>query len=321
MAGERGRPAESGARGSTAHVPVLCDDVVAFVAQGPGEQVLDGTVGYGGHAEAILAALPQARLVGLDVDPEALQAAAQRLQRFGDRVQLLHGNYAGMDACLAELGIDTVSAIVLDLGVSSAQIDTASRGFSYRQPGPLDMRMDPTAARTAAELLHTAPMEEIARVLREYGEERSARRIARAVVEARLRAPLVTTTDLAALVRSGSGRKPVSTLARVFQGVRVWVNGELENLRQGLGRSLGVLAPGSILAVLSYHSLEDRLVKQFFRRQEEGCICPPDLPRCGCGFVPGFRVLTRRAVRPGTAEVARNVRARSARLRVLQRLP
>jgi 16S rRNA (cytosine1402-N4)-methyltransferase len=158
--------------------------------------------------------------------------------------------------------------------------------------------------------------------LREYGEERGARRIARAIVRRRQQSPLRGTADLAAVVRQwGSGRKPVSSLARVFQGVRVWVNGELENLRQGLERSLGVLAPGSILVVLSYHSLEDRMVKQFFRRQVEGCVCPPALPRCGCGFVPGFRLLTRRALRPDAAEVAHNVRARSARLRALQRTP
>jgi len=304
-----------------AHRPVLCDAVIDFMAQGPGGWVVDGTVGYGGHAEAILERLPQVRLVGLDLDPEALQAAALRLARFGTRVRLLQGNFAGMDACLASLDIAAVGGIVLDLGVSSPQIDTARRGFSYQRPGPLDMRMDPASARRAADLLESAGEEEIARVLREYGEEPSARRIARAIVTARQRTPLRSTADLADIVRSCSGRKPVSTLARVFQGVRVWVNGELENLRQGLGRSLGVLAPGSIFAVLSYHSLEDRLVKQFFRRQVEGCVCPPDLPRCGCGFVPGFRLLTRRAVRAGASEVAMNTRARSVRLRVLQRLP
>jgi len=227
-----------------------------------------------------------------------------------------------LDGCLADLGIEAVSGIVLDLGVSSRQIDRPSRGFSYLREGPLDMRMDPAARRSAAELLNEAPEEEIARVLREYGEERAARRMARAIVQRRLQAPLRTTADLAAIVRQwGSGRKPVSSLARVFQGVRVWVNGELENLRQGLERSLGVLAPGSILAVLSYHSLEDRLVKQFFRRQVDGCVCPPALPQCGCGFVPGFRLLTRRALRPEAQEVVQNVRARSARLRALQRTP
>ena len=304
------------------HVPVLRERVVELLARGPAERVVDATVGLGGHAEAILDALASARLVGMDVDPQALRAAAERLRRFGDRVELVRGSYARLDEILAERGIRQVSGILLDLGVSSLQIDVAERGFSYLRHGPLDMRMDPDAPRTAAELIQAAPEAEIARVLREYGEEREARKIARAIVQQRQRSPLATTADLAAVLRKTvSGRKPVSTLARVFQGVRMWVNGELENLRQGLGRSLGVLAPGSVLAVLSYHSLEDRTVKQFFRRQVQGCVCPPDLPRCACGFVPGFALLTRRAVRADAAEVARNVRARSARLRALQRLP
>jgi 16S rRNA (cytosine1402-N4)-methyltransferase len=304
------------------HVPVLRERVVELLARGPAERVVDATVGLGGHAEAILDALASARLVGMDVDPQALRAAAERLRRFGDRVELVRGSYARLDEILAERGIRQVSGILLDLGVSSLQIDAAERGFSYLRDGPLDMRMDPDAPRAAAELIQAAPEAEIARVLREYGEEREARKIARAIVQQRHRSPLATTADLAAVIRKTvSGRKPVSTLARVFQGVRCWVNGENENLRQGLGRSLGVLAPGSVLAVLSYHSLEDRTVKRFFRRQVEGCVCPPDLPRCACGFVPGFALLTRRAVRADAAEVARNVRARSARLRALQRLP
>jgi len=304
------------------HVPVLRERVVEFLGRGPAGWVLDATVGLGGHAEAVLAGLPAARLVGLDVDPESLEAARQRLRHFGDRVRLVRGSYAHLDERLAELGVRHVSGVLFDLGVSSLQIDAAERGFSYRRRGPLDMRMDPDAPQTAADLVQAAPEHEIARVLREYGEERWSRKIARAIVNTRQRSPLATTADLAAVVRKCvPGRKPVSTLARVFQGVRMWVNRELENLHQGLGRSLGVLAPGSVLAVLSYQSLEDRLVKQFFRRQAEGCICPPALPRCACGFVPGFRVLTRRAVRPDAAEVERNVRARSARLRALQRLP
>ena len=321
----RSRPAPATPREvdpAALHVPVMRDAVVDLIAAGPCEWIVDGTVGTGGHAHAILQRLPQKRVLGLDVDAAALQAAAKRLQPFADRVRLQQGSYAEVDTWATRFGIAPVGGIVLDLGVSSLQIDLAERGFSYRHSGALDMRMDPTVGPSAAELLQTAAESEIARVLREYGEEPAARRIARAVVERRERSPLQTTADLVAVVRSCvSGRKPVSALARVFQGVRVWVNGELENLRLGLGRSLGVLAPGSILAVLSYHSLEDRMVKQFFRRQTQGCVCPPDLPRCGCGFVPGFRLWTRRALRPAASEVAENPRARSARLRALQRLP
>lgn len=301
------------------HVPVLHERLVELLALGPGEVVLDATVGLGGHAEAILRRLPRAHLVGLDVDREALASAAARLAPFGERVQLVQGSYARLDEHLSRLGIAAVSGIVLDLGVSSLQIDAAARGFSYRAAGPLDMRMDPDRGTNAADFLSAATEGEIARVLRDYGEEPLARPIARAIVERRQRAPLQTTADLAGVVeRLVSGRKRVSTLARVFQGVRVAVNGELENLGDGLRRALGVLAPGSIFAVLSYHSLEDRMVKQFFRQQVEGCTCPPDLPQCACGFERRFTLLTRRALRPTPEEIAANPRARSARLRALQ---
>ena len=202
------------------------------------------------------------------------------------------------------------------------QIDDAARGFSYLRDGPLDMRMDPGQARSASDLINTASEAEIARVLWEFGEERLSRKIARRIVSRRASRPLRSTSELADVVRGCvSGRKPVSSLARVFQSVRMWVNGELESLREGLGNLLGVLAPGAIFAVLSYHSLEDRQVKQLFRRQVDGCVCPPGLPVCGCGFVARFRLLTPRARRASAAEVERNVRARSARLRALQRLP
>jgi len=303
------------------HVPVLQEQLVELLARGPGEVILDGTVGLGGHAAALLRRLPRARLVGLDVDRQALASAAATLAPFGDRVHLVHGSYAQLDEHVHRLGLAAVSGIVLDLGLSSLQIDAASRGFSYRAVGPLDMRMDPEHGTSAADFLAKATAGEIAQVLRDYGEEPLARPLARAIVEQRERSPLRTTADLAGVVeRLVSGRKRVSTLARVFQGVRVAVNGELENLGNGLRRALGVLAPGSIFAVLSYHSLEDRLVKQFFRAQVEGCTCPPDLPRCACGFERRFTLLTRRALRPTPEEVAANPRARSAVLRVAERV-
>ena len=303
------------------HVPVLCSEVAGIVQQGPGRLVLDATVGLGGHAAAILERLPEARLVGLDVDEAALEFAATRLRPFGDRVQLVHGSYAQLDVHLRGLGIESVDAIILDLGVSSLQIDETARGFSYRAAGPLDMRMDPQSGRTAADFLNAADEEEIAQALRDFGEEPQARRIARNLIQERRKAPLRTTADLVAVVeRTVSGRKRLQALARVFQGVRIVVNGELENLREGLGSALGVLAPGSTFAVLSYHSLEDRMVKQFFRQQVEGCTCPPKLPYCACGFVAGFRLVARRAIFASPEEVAENPRARSARLRALQRV-
>ena len=303
------------------HIPVMREEVLELLAAGSPRIVVDATLGLGGHAEAILERFPAVHLLGIDQDSEALQGAQQRLQRFGDRVQLAHGNFAGITQVLRNLGVSQVDGVLLDLGVSSMQIDNADRGFSYMRAGPLDMRMDPSQSRTAADLINEAPQEEIARVLWEWGEEKLSRKIARRIVEVRQKKPLRSTSELADVVRGCvSGRKPVSSLARVFQSVRMWVNGELENLTAGLGQMLGVLAPGAILAVLSYHSLEDRMVKQLFRQQVDGCTCPPDLPLCACGFVAHFRLLMKRARQATEAEVARNVRARSARLRALQRL-
>lgn len=302
------------------HVPVLRERVVEAFASAPRRILVDGTIGVGGHAAALLAALPQVRLIGLDRDAEALERSRRNLVAYAERLQLVHGNFAELDKHLVSFGVDKVDGVLLDLGMSSLQIDRSDRGFSYLRDGPLDMRMDRSATTTAADLLQKATESEIARVLWEFGEERLARKIARSIVQQRSKAPLRTTAELAALVRrSVSGRKPVSSLARVFQGVRMWVNGELENLCEGLERVLGVLAPGSLLAVLSYHSLEDRMVKQFFSRQVDGCICPPALPRCGCGFVPGFELVSRRAIQPQRDEIEGNPRARSARLRLLRR--
>jgi 16S rRNA (cytosine1402-N4)-methyltransferase len=303
------------------HIPVMQEEVLELLAAASPRTVVDATLGLGGHAEAILQRFSTVRLVGFDRDQAALRGAEQRLEPFADRLHLVHGNFADIEAGLRRLGISTVDGVLLDLGVSSMQIDNAERGFSYMQDGPLDMRMDPSQAQTAAEWINAAPQEEIARVLWELGEEKLSRKIARRIVEVRKQRPLRSTSELAAVVRECvSGRKPVSSLARVFQSVRMWVNGELESLAGGLGQMLGVLAPGAILAVLSYHSLEDRLVKQLFRHQVDGCTCPPDLPLCACGFVARFRLLTKRALQASAVEVSRNVRARSARLRALQRL-
>ena len=303
------------------HVPVMREDVLELLAQAKPRVLVDATLGLGGHAEALLERFPAAHLIGIDQDQDALQRAQQRLVRFGDRLEVWHGNFSRVDECLQQLGVTEVDGALLDLGVSSMQIDDSERGFSYMRDGPLDMRMDPSQARTAADLICDAPEAEIARVLWEYGEGKLSRRIARRIVQARERKPLRSTSELADVVRGCvSGRKPVSSLARVFQSVRMWVNGELDCLAEGLGRMLGVLAPGAIFVVLSYHSLEDRVVKQLFRQQVDGCVCPPGLPECGCGFVAKFRLLTRRARRASEAEIENNVRARSARLRALQRV-
>jgi len=304
------------------HVPVLADAAIAALAPRDGGTYLDGTVGAGGHAELILrAASPTGKLIGLDRDRTALREAEERLRPFGGRVVLIHGSFAEASALLAERGISQIDGVLLDLGVSSLQLDTPERGFSFRHDAPLDMRFDPDAAiPTAADLLNTASEEEIAAILRRFGEEPRARRIARAIVAAR---PLRTTGDLVRAVERvlpPAPRGRISPATRVFQAVRIAVNGELDALTAFLDQAAALLRPGGRLVVISFHSLEDRLVKQFIQRESRDCLCPPALPVCRCSHRATFRPVTRRAVQPDAAEIARNPRARSARLRAAERL-
>jgi 16S rRNA (cytosine1402-N4)-methyltransferase len=302
-----------------AHVPVMVAEVVVWLRPRPDACLVDATVGLGGHAAALLAAAPGARLLGLDRDPDALARAAERLRPAGDAVVLRHARYADLSRVLADLGWDGADAILLDLGVSSLQLDDAARGFSFRADAPLDMRMDPSAGPTAATLVNEASEEDLARVLREYGEEPRARAVARAIVRAR---PLATTGALAAVVGGvlGRGRPGLHPATRTFQALRIAVNAELDELDAFLADGWRLLAPGGRLAVLAYHSLEDRRVKEAFRRWAADCLCPPHLPRCACGWSAKVRVLTRRPLRPSDEETLRNPRARSARLRVVERL-
>lgn len=304
------------------HDPVMVDRVVELLAApGPGTLV-DATVGAGGHAAALLAATgPDVVLVGLDRDPDALTAARARLAPFGDRARLVHAPY---DRIADVVGSDDapVLGVLYDLGVSSMQLDRAERGFSFRQDAPLDMRMDPTADEpTAAELVDTLDVHELQRVLREGGEDRNARRIAHAIVAAR---PITTTRALAGVVvdavpaRARGGRTHPAT--RTFQALRMAVNREIERFRLSLPATLRLLATGrGRVAVLSYHSLEDRVCKQILTEAARGCVCPPDLPVCGCGRSPRVRLLTRGAETPSTDEIDHNPRARSAHLRAAER--
>jgi len=302
-----------------AHVPVMVAEVVAWLRPRPGARLVDVTVGLGGHAAALLAAAPGARLLGLDRDPTALDRARERLRRHGERVSLRQAHFADLPAVLAEAGWDGADAVLCDLGASSLQLDDAARGFSFRAEGPLDMRMDPGAPRTAAEIVNTWPERVLARLLADYGEERRARAVARAIVRAR---PLGTTAELAGVVGRvlGRGRPGLHPATRTFQAIRIAVNDELGGLERFLAEGYGVLGPGGRLAVLAYHSLEDRRVKEAFRRWAAACLCPPGVARCACGWSAKVRLLTRRPLRPTPAEVARNPRARSARLRVVERL-
>lgn len=326
--GEPHEPAGSDA----VHEPVLRDRVTALLATPDPGLVIDATVGAGGHARALLeASHPETTLLGIDRDADALAVADARLADWGERVALVHGAFdevlSDLEAVVADPG--PVRAILLDLGVSSLQLDTPERGFSLRFDAPLDLRMDPSQGEPARALLERLDEPELTALLRDLGEERHARRIARALVRAR---PITTTGALAEVVAGAvptpARHGPRHPATRTFQALRLAVNGELERVRAALPPALARLAApdpaggrGGRLAVLAYHSLEDRPVKRALATAAQGCVCPPDLPVCGCGRTPTVRLLTRGAERPDDAEVARNPRARSARLRAAERLP
>jgi 16S rRNA (cytosine1402-N4)-methyltransferase len=302
------------------HEPVLLGEVLESLRPKPGGRYLDATVGLGGHAEALLEASgPDGTLVGLDRDPQALEASAKRLARFGPRVVLRQGSFAE----LGRLAPGPFDGLLMDLGVSSLQLDRPERGFSFRAEGPLDMRMDPGAALTAADWLNRAEEGEIVQALFKLGEEPQARRVARAIVQARQAAPLESTTQVAALVESALGGrrgKRTHPATRTFQALRLVVNRELEALQKALPQALQVLASGGRMAVISFHSLEDRLVKEFMALESRDCICEPGLPACRCGHQASLRKVTGKPRVPGQEESDRNPRSRSAKLRVAEKL-
>jgi len=306
------------------HRPVLLAECLELLDAAPGRLLVDATLGDGGHAEAMLErSAPDGRVIALDRDPDALRIAAARLGRFGARVQLEHASFRALGDVLARLAIGRVDGVLLDLGVSSRQLDTSARGFRFADPdGPLDMRMDPSAGETAAELLARASESELARWFGEYGELPGARRLARTLVRRRRERPLRSTADLLAAIaeaRVGGGRRHhPATL--VFQALRIVVNDELGALADGLEAAIRALTPGGRLCVIAYHSLEDRLVKRTLEQEERGCVCPPRQPVCSCGRRPRVRRLTRRPLRPTEDELRTNPRARSARLRAAARL-
>ena len=316
---------------ATYHTPVLVREVVAQLQPRRGGVYVDGTLGAGGHAaEMLRASGPDGRLIGLDWDEEAMAESRQRLSEFGARVQLVRANFAELERVLMSLGITAVDGMLFDLGVSSRQFDEPSRGFSFQREGPLDMRMSrqPRSDRgelgaSARDVLRDASLEELARIFRDYGEERRARAIAREIVRERERGHLLeTTTQLARLIErlAGPARGGIHPATRVFQALRIAVNNELDNLRRGLAAALKFLSPGGRLAVISFHSLEDRIVKQFFQEMSTGCVCPPDFPVCACHRQQQLRVVTRRLITPSEEEVRQNPRARSARMRVGEKM-
>ena len=302
------------------HIPVLLDEVMTWLAPRPGSDFIDATVGRAGHAERILElTAPGGRLLAIDADRKAIDSARASLQAFAGRVFLAESYFDAMKVVAAKYQFAEVAGILFDLGVSSPQLSDPDRGFSFQAAGPLDMRMG-SSGPTAAEIVNEADMAELARIFREYGEERYARRIARRVVTERASRPITTTDRLAAVVsRAIPGeRSAIHPATRVFQALRIAVNAELDRLESALDDSLTLLARGGRLVVISFHSLEDRIVKQFMRREARDCICGPEVPVCACGHEPRLRVLTRKPVTASSAEVAANPRSRSAKLRVAE---
>jgi 16S rRNA (cytosine1402-N4)-methyltransferase len=309
------------------HLPVLVEEVMSMLAPAPGSLQIDATLGGGGHTERVLEATdPDGRLLGIDADGAAIARVDGRLRpRFGDRLVLRQANFRELADVAPAAGFDAVDGALFDLGLSSYQLADAERGFGFRTGGPLDMRFDTSRGAPAAELLATLDLPELTALFRRYGEEPQASRIARAIVAARATAPVTTAEDLAALVeRVAPGnprvRRRIHPATRVFQALRIAVNEELDALQDGLAAAVDLLRPGGRLVVLSYHSLEDRIVKRFIANERRGCTCPPELPVCVCGKNPRLRLLTKPSLTPTPAEIAVNPRARSARLRAAERL-
>ncbi|HEX6159661.1 MAG TPA: 16S rRNA (cytosine(1402)-N(4))-methyltransferase RsmH [Thermoanaerobaculia bacterium] len=304
------------------HDPVLFQEVLELLrpAREDGTFV-DATVGLGGHAEGLLEAHPHLRLLAIDRDPEALERSRQRLSRFGDRVTLVRGRHESLIDILKQHGIAQVTGLLADLGVSSMQLDDPARGFSFRFDGPLDMRMG-SEGTSAADLVNSLDEYELMRVIRDYGEEPMARRIANAIVTARAEEPITTTTRLSEVIRSVKKSRPhqIDPSTLTFQALRIATNRELVELDRFADDAVSVLEPAARAGIISFHSLEDRIVKRAFRRLEGECTCPPGMPVCGCGAKAVVEILTRHPVTASDEELGRNPRSRSAKLRVVERL-
>ncbi|MGH7853838.1 MAG: 16S rRNA (cytosine(1402)-N(4))-methyltransferase RsmH [Candidatus Binatia bacterium] len=306
-----------------AHISVLSREVAEWLRPEPGKRYLDGTLGGGGHAEEILIrSSPDGQVLGLDRDDEAITAARERLQRFEGRLVARQASFANAGEILAEIGWSGVDGVVLDLGISSHQIDTRERGFSFRAETPLDMRMDRRQSLDAREVLNTFAGDELERIFRDYGEEPNARRIARAIVDERRRAPIHMTGELVKIIEGvkRAGRRDRHPATQVFQALRIAVNQELQHLEKFMETGFETLLPKGRMAVIAFHSLEDRIVKRAFRKWSRSCLCPPRVLRCQCGWSQKARLLTKKPIAPSASEIQNNPRARSAKLRVAERV-
>ncbi len=305
---------------SSTHIPVMVSEVLQALAVQPGGRYVDCTLGEAGHAIAILgASAPGGQLLGIDADPKAIDSARSRLKPYAGSVALVNDNFANLEAICRRHQFYPVHGILLDLGLSSLQLADAGRGFSFQVDAPLDMRVNPDQEVTAADLVNSLSQEELAHLISEFGEEPQARRVARYIVARR---PVHTALELARVVEQAVGRRVgrIHPATRTFQALRIAVNSELVNLGQTLRQAIDLLGYDGRLVVISYHSLEDRLVKTFMRREASGCLCPPDVPHCVCGHNPRLKLVTRKPVRPSPAEVQANPRSRSARLRAAERI-
>jgi 16S rRNA (cytosine1402-N4)-methyltransferase len=303
----------------TFHIPVLLEETMKYLITRNDGIYVDGTIGAGGHSEEILKRT-NAKVIGFDIDPKIVKIAQERLKNYGDRVLILNRNYASVKESLKELGIDKISGFLLDLGVSSYQLDQGG-GFSYRFDEKLDMRMDRRSDLTASDILNESSEKEIADIIFKFGEEPKAKIIAREIIRYRQRKRIETTGELVKIIDKVVGKKyRLKVLARVFQSLRIAVNKELDNLKMGLESAIDVLEKGGRIVVISYHSLEDRIVKNFFKSNEKKCICPPDVGECKCGKVQVVKILTKKPITPKEDEISLNPRARSAKLRACEKI-
>jgi 16S rRNA (cytosine1402-N4)-methyltransferase len=302
------------------HEPVLLEESISALQIQPGGRYIDCTVNGGGHAAAILEqSSPGGQLLGIDADPEALRIAKERFKSYGNSVILVNENFRYLESICNRYSFRPVHGIIFDLGMSSLQLEASGRGFSFQQDSPLDMRFSPRQSLTAADIVNTYPEAELARLLERYGEEYRGRQIARRIVKRR---PLKSTLELSRVVEEAVGgrRGRIHPATKTFQALRIVVNEELESLQLALEQSLNLLGSGGRVVVISFHSLEDRLVKEFLRRESQGCICPPSVPVCVCGHKPNLKIVTRKAIRPSPGEMEANPRSRSAKMRVGERI-